>query len=760
LTVSTTAVNKPYDATTAAPGATALVTSGVLAAGDSLVGGGFTFVDPNAGTGKTVTVSGVTVNDGNGGTNYTVTQIGNTTSSISAANLTLSTSDVIKTYDGTNSAAGVLLVTSGSMFASDTFGGGSFTFTDKIVGSSNKTVTVGGVTINDGNGGANYNVGYAANNTSTINKADLTSVTGIVASNKVYDGNNVAALVTGAAGFAGIFSGDVLTVASASGIFSDRNVGTAKPVSISAIALGGADAGNHNLLNTTANGSANITPANLSISTGTVSKTYDGTTDAAGTAIVTSGALFGADQISGGIFAFLDPNAGAGKTVTVSGVTVNDGNGGANYTVTPVNNTSSSISALDKANWNGLGGNSLWSNPANWDVLPTTGNVFAVIIPAVAGTVVFDASAVNTVLQSLSSAQPISVTGGSLILDSTLDTPSLSQTGGNLQVGTILTTSNLSQSAGTLQVGTGLIVNNFSQSGGTINGSGALEVSGSFSQSPSASISLGSIKIKQSAGDLVIANLSAPVIALAAPAGMIGQTGLISGAALSTSSRSGTVLNHTANQIGALVASNTGSGTIALVNSGALSIGSMANAAGNIDVTNTGAITTVGPVTAPTGNIGITANSPLTVGAGGISASGNITLVATNLTSAGNLTLDGALYAGDKVGLKAGGNLVQNFAVVGINGVTATAQGSATYGPFATTNFPTILYTAGGIPVAPPPAVLSSTLQAPGDIIVTFLDQFQQTVNGRFGDLLETNPDGSKKRKELDGIVAEGDICR
>ncbi|SFQ87624.1 hypothetical protein SAMN05216578_11187, partial [Halopseudomonas formosensis] len=81
------------------------------------------------------------------------------------------------------------------------------------------------------------------------------------------------------------------------------------------------------------------------ISTSDIIKTYDGTTDAAGTAVAVAGTkLFDTDSLIGGIFAFADKNAGVGnKTVTVSDVTVEDGNGGANYTVTYVDNTTSTI---------------------------------------------------------------------------------------------------------------------------------------------------------------------------------------------------------------------------------------------------------------------------------------------------------------------------------------------------------------------------------------------------------------------------------
>ncbi len=92
-------------------------------------------------------------------------------------------------------------------------------------------------------------------------------------------------------------------------------------------------------------GTLTIAKAALELSTSAVAKTYDGTLLAAGTAVVRNGTLFAADTLGGGSFAFTDKNVGIGKTVTVSGVTVSDGNGGGNYEVTYVDNTASTISA-------------------------------------------------------------------------------------------------------------------------------------------------------------------------------------------------------------------------------------------------------------------------------------------------------------------------------------------------------------------------------------------------------------------------------
>ena len=253
LTLATINVGKVYDGGLGALG-TATVIGGQLFGSDSLSGGSFAFTNKNVGSGKTVTTSGVTVNDGNSGGNYTVSYANNTNSSITAASLTLGTIDVTKAFDGGLTALGTATVTGGQLFSGDSLTGGSFTFTNKNVGSGNKTVTTSGVTVNDGNSGSNYTVSYANNTTSTI------------------------------------------------------------------------------------------TPAFLTLGTIDVTKVYDGGLGALGTATVTGGQLFGSDSLAGGSFAYTDKNVGSGnKTVTASGVTVNDGNSGGNYLVSYANNTSSSI---------------------------------------------------------------------------------------------------------------------------------------------------------------------------------------------------------------------------------------------------------------------------------------------------------------------------------------------------------------------------------------------------------------------------------
>jgi len=337
LTVS----NKSYDGTNSASlGGSAAVTA---LGGDVVTIGGTasgTFADKNFGTGKAVTVTGNTLS-GADATNYTLVQQTGLTADIGKANLTLSTSNVVKTYDAGTSALGTATVKTGMLFGSDSLSGGSFAFTNKNAGVGNKTVTTTGVTVNDGNSGNNYAVTFADNTTSTITPATL-NVTGLTAISRAYNGTNVAGL-GGLAAITALGDDVVTVVGTATGTFADKNFGTGKAVTVTGNTLSGADATNYTLVQQTGL-TANIDKASLTLSTSNVVKTYDAGTSALGTAVVKTGTLFSGDSLSGGSFAFLDKNVGnANRTVTTSGVTVNDGNSGNNYTVGYADNTSSTI---------------------------------------------------------------------------------------------------------------------------------------------------------------------------------------------------------------------------------------------------------------------------------------------------------------------------------------------------------------------------------------------------------------------------------
>ncbi|MEG2034517.1 MAG: YDG domain-containing protein, partial [Janthinobacterium sp.] len=190
--------------------------------GDSLTFSAATavFNDKNAGS-KTVSVNGIVLGGADAG-NYT---LGNATASgsgtITAKTLTLS-SIADKVYDGSSKASfsqGVLNGLVGSEVL-DISGSGSYA--DKNAGIG-KAFTVNAATLADAGSGAsagmasNYVLATPSGVTGTVSKASINGVTGIVANNKVYDGNALASLNTGSASFAGMVGGDNLAVTGASG---------------------------------------------------------------------------------------------------------------------------------------------------------------------------------------------------------------------------------------------------------------------------------------------------------------------------------------------------------------------------------------------------------------------------------------------------------------------------------------------------------------------------------------------------------------
>jgi len=160
--------------------------------------------------------------------------------------------------------------------------------------------------------------------------------------------NGETSLATGTFTLNNLVAGENL-VLNGAGNMLDRHAGSDKEVLPGDLVLAnGADglASNYTLVDGTHR--ATITPAAISIGTEAVTKVEDGTTDADGIAMVISGTLFGPDSLSGGSFAFIDPSPGTGKTVTVSAVSIDDGNLGNNYSITFVPNTNSTILAAEQ----------------------------------------------------------------------------------------------------------------------------------------------------------------------------------------------------------------------------------------------------------------------------------------------------------------------------------------------------------------------------------------------------------------------------
>jgi hypothetical protein len=321
LTVSgITASNKVYDAKTTA---TINVSNAVLSArltGDAVIlnsaAAKGVFADKNAGMAKPVTISGLTISGTNAG-NYSLTQPV-TTANITAGILTVTAKGVNKVYDGTTNATVTL---ADNHLAGDvvTDSYTSAAFTNKNIGTG-KVVTVFGITISGTDSGNYVLTNSTAVTTANITLAPLT-VSGITASNKVYDAKTTATLNLVAAKLAGVAAGDVitLTTTNAKGLFANKIVGTAKTVTISGLAVAGVGSTNYSLTQPTA--TANITAASLTVTAKGVNKVYDGTTNATVTLAdnrVAGDVLTDADTAA----FFASAGVATNKPLTVVGITI------------------------------------------------------------------------------------------------------------------------------------------------------------------------------------------------------------------------------------------------------------------------------------------------------------------------------------------------------------------------------------------------------------------------------------------------------
>ena len=331
LTITASTNTKTYDSTTTAA---ATPTVSGLVGGDTVTGLSETYATATAGTGKTLNVSsGYTVNDGNSGGNYTVTTAANTTGVINKAALTITASTNTKTYDSTTTAAATPTVS--GLVGGDTVTGLSETYATATAGSGKTLNVSSGYTVNDGNSGGNYTVTTAANTTGVINKAALTITA--ATNTKNYDSTTTAAATPTVSGLVG---GD--TVTGLGEAYATATAGTGKTLNVKAgYTVNDGNSGGNYTVTTVANTTGVINKAALTITAATNTKTYDGTTTAAATPVASG--LVGGDTVTGLTEAYNNKNTGTGKTLSVSGYTVNDGNGGNNYTVTTTSNTTGAI---------------------------------------------------------------------------------------------------------------------------------------------------------------------------------------------------------------------------------------------------------------------------------------------------------------------------------------------------------------------------------------------------------------------------------
>src|SRR3984885_12329115 len=188
-------------------------------------------------------------------------------------------------------------------------------------------LTPSAYTANGGTLLSNYVLASSAAGTGNITPASI-YVTGVYATNKVYDTTSVDPLNAGSQALSGVVTSDAANVSltgAAAGAFATTQVGVALPVTVSGLSIVGTAASNYTLQPITGL-AANITPAPLTITgVSANSKPYDGTTVAT---LNTSGealaGLYAGDVVSvsaaGAAGAFTSMNVGNNLKGNASGV--------------------------------------------------------------------------------------------------------------------------------------------------------------------------------------------------------------------------------------------------------------------------------------------------------------------------------------------------------------------------------------------------------------------------------------------------------
>ena len=343
LTGSITANSKVYDGTTAATLASRSLTGVVSGDSVSLTGGSATFNSKDVTAATTVTVTGLTLSGAQAG-NYTLGNPSETASAIITP-LTISGSLTAssKTYDGTIAAAVASRSLTG-VLGSDSVSltGSSANFNSKDVLAAN-TVTVTGLTLTGAQAGD-----YSLSNSTETASAILTplSITAtIAAANKTYDGTTAATLTSTTLN--GVIGADTVALSGGGATFATSAAGSGKTVTLSGASLTGGQASDYSLANPAPTTTANITALSITGSIVAANKVYDATNHATITSLMLSGVI-GADQVTlvNGTATFDTKDAGNGKTVTDSGLTLS-GAQSADYSLSnPSETTTANVTPL------------------------------------------------------------------------------------------------------------------------------------------------------------------------------------------------------------------------------------------------------------------------------------------------------------------------------------------------------------------------------------------------------------------------------
>ncbi|MBV5303075.1 MAG: hypothetical protein JZU70_02570, partial [Chlorobium sp.] len=325
-----------------------------------------------------------------------------------------------KVYDGTlvASLSTAAASATGGVYTGDVINlvSATGTFGTKGVG-TNKTVTATDIQLT-GDDMANYSMNPVSGLMANITKRTLiVSATGV---DKEYDGLKTATVQLAD----DRMTNDVLAYSSYTANFLDKNVADTKYIDITAITLGGDDAGNYNIYNTKTSAFADITPKALTASVAELNKVYDGTVTATPTLTI-NGLVGNETLVVTGSATFDSKDVATASSVIVNSVTLKNGtNGGlaGNYTLDAGQTNAGHITAKSLTAIVAASSKVYDGNTAATPTLTITGGLVSGETVTASGTATFNSkNVVNANLVTVKSVTLKNGTNGGLAGNYTLD---------------------------------------------------------------------------------------------------------------------------------------------------------------------------------------------------------------------------------------------------------------------------------------------------------------------------------------------------
>jgi hypothetical protein len=339
ITINATIATKTYDGTTSSP-AVPTIPAGSLVGGDTASGLVETYAGASAGT-ETLNVTAYTINDGNNGNNYTVVTVSATAGSITKLAITIAATSAAKIYDGSTSTSSVPTITPGligadaSIVDSETFASGNE--------GTGLTLIPATLSLSDP---GNYNLTYQDNHNGLIAKRAITVT---AASNtKTYDGTTTAGIAPTVTG--GSLAPTDTSNADFIETYVTRNAGSNLSLTPSG-SVNDNNSGNNYAVTFVAAPTGVINKLAITVTASNDFRPYDGTTkawDFNGSTPVPVLPTYTGALGAGDTFAYTESFTSkdvSSSVLTLSG-SINDGNGGNNYTVTSGTGWSADISPM------------------------------------------------------------------------------------------------------------------------------------------------------------------------------------------------------------------------------------------------------------------------------------------------------------------------------------------------------------------------------------------------------------------------------